>query len=39
MLVDTHGINHVAYFHQDVVPFGVWFASVVCLSLNDANGL
>jgi hypothetical protein len=22
MLVNTHGINHVAYFHQDWVPFG-----------------
>ncbi len=39
MLVGSHGINHVTYFHQDVVPFGFGFASGSPLSLNDANAL
>jgi hypothetical protein len=37
MLVGTHGINHVTYFHQDYVSFRFGFASVYPLSLNDAN--
>jgi hypothetical protein len=37
MLVQTHGVKHVGYFHQDQFPFVV--TSGNSFSLNNANTL